>query len=104
MPGPLHLFQAHFHTFDLPKGAVHLAQSDAFPNQAFRLGKNVYGVQFHAEVTIEGFQRWQMSKENSYGQPGAQDRATQDQLMYAHDAAQADWFYGFLAKLFGTPQ
>jgi GMP synthase (glutamine-hydrolysing) len=96
MPGPLVLAQAHFHTFDLPAGAVHLARSEMFENQAFRLGEKVYGFQFHAEQTIEGFRRWQVSKTNAYGQPGAQDRAEQDRRMQAHDAAQAAWFYGFL--------
>jgi GMP synthase-like glutamine amidotransferase len=41
----------HWHgdTFDLPRGACHLAGSDAYPNQAFRLGC-AYGFQFHLEV------------------------------------------------------
>lgn len=103
MPGPMHVTQAHFHTFDLPKGAVHLARSEVFENQAFRLGSTVYGFQFHPEQTIEGFRRWQNEKTNSYGQPGAQDRDTQNRLIFAHDEAQATWFYGFLKKLFGQP-
>jgi GMP synthase (glutamine-hydrolysing) len=42
----------HWHqdTFDLPPGAVRLAYSEIYPNQAFRAGKYVYGVQFHVEV------------------------------------------------------
>lgn len=41
----------HWHgdTFDLPDGAVHLASSDAYPNQAFRCG-SAYGLQFHVEL------------------------------------------------------
>ncbi|MFK7751525.1 MAG: glutamine amidotransferase [Sedimentitalea sp.] len=102
MPQPLVLAQAHFHTFDLPKGAVHLARSAAFENQAFRLGDRTYGFQFHAEQTIESFRRWQDSKTANYGKPGAQTRKTQTQLMHQHDSAQADWFYGFLTKFFGV--
>ena len=45
---PLHW---HGETFDLPDGAVRLAETDACPNQAFRLGENVAGYQFHAEAT-----------------------------------------------------
>jgi GMP synthase-like glutamine amidotransferase len=43
----------HWHddTFTLPAGAVHLAYTDAYPNQAFRFGDRVYGLQFHVEVT-----------------------------------------------------
>jgi GMP synthase (glutamine-hydrolysing) len=99
---PLHVSQLHYHTFGIPNGAERLAASELFPNQAFRYGDKTYGVQFHPEVTIEGFRRWQNSRWVRYGKPGAQTREEQDQLMYAHDAAQADWFYGFLGRLFGT--
>ncbi len=42
----------HWHqdTFTLPEGAVHLAGTRSFPQQAFRWGTNVYGLQFHVEV------------------------------------------------------
>ncbi|MGD1034665.1 MAG: type 1 glutamine amidotransferase [Candidatus Dormibacteria bacterium] len=39
----------HADTFDLPRGSCHLAHSEAYPNQAFRLGR-AYGFQFHVEV------------------------------------------------------
>ena len=104
MPDPIHVTQAHFHTFDLPKGAVHLARSEAFENQAFRMGDNVYGFQFHPEQTVESFRRWQVSRTNSFGFKGAQDRETQDRLMYEHDAIQANWFYTFLAGFLGKPE
>ncbi len=101
MPRPLHVAQAHFHTFDLPEGAVRLAGNDAYPNQAVRFRENVYGLQFHAEQTIESFRRWQDAKWAVYGKPGAQTREEQDRLMVLHDKAQADWFYGFMGQLFG---
>lgn len=99
LPGPLVVTQSHFHMFGIPEGAERLAFSDLFANQAFRYGDKVYGLQFHAEVTIEGFRRWQNASAY-YGKTGAQSREEQDRLMMAHDAAQAEWFYGFLAKLF----
>lgn len=42
----------HWHgdTFDLPPGAVHLASSDTYPNQAFRIGPVAWGLQFHLEA------------------------------------------------------
>jgi GMP synthase-like glutamine amidotransferase len=41
----------HSDTFDLPTGAQLLASSEACENQAFTLGKNVMGLQFHLEVS-----------------------------------------------------
>jgi GMP synthase (glutamine-hydrolysing) len=101
VPDGLFVTQAHFHTFALPEGAELLAGSATFPHQAFRWGAKTYALQFHPEVTIEGFRRWQAAPWAFYGKPGAQTRAEQDRLMYAHDAAQAEWFNGFLGKLFG---
>lgn len=45
------VFQWHGDTFDLPAGATRLASSELYPNQAFRHGRGVYGLQFHVEVT-----------------------------------------------------
>jgi GMP synthase (glutamine-hydrolysing) len=102
LPETLYMTQAHFHTFAVPPGAVHLASSPAFPNQAFRFGERTYAFQFHPEVTIEGFRRWQANDWAAYGKPGAQTREEQDALMLAHDARQAEWFYSFLKRLFGS--
>ncbi len=51
LPRELPTLQWHGDTFDLPTGAVRLAGSPAYPNQAFRWGRAAYGVQFHLEVT-----------------------------------------------------
>jgi GMP synthase (glutamine-hydrolysing) len=101
LPETLHMTQAHFHTFAIPEGAVRLASSPLYPNQAFCYGDTTYAFQFHPECTIEGFRRWQSNGWAPYGKPGVQDKAEQDALMARHDAAQAEWFYGFLRKLFG---
>lgn len=57
MPPSLPALQWHGDTFDLPTGAVRLAGSPAYPNQAFRFG-NAYGVQFHLEVSSEMAREW----------------------------------------------
>lgn len=101
LPETLHMTQSHFHTFAIPEGAVHLATSPLYPNQAFRHGNRTYGLQFHPECTPQGFRRWQSRPWAAYGKPGAQSKAEQDALMTRHDARQADWFDGFLTQLFG---
>ena len=57
-PERLTVFQWHGDTFDIPSDATHLAGSVLFPNQAFRIGDNIYGLQFHLEVTQKMISRW----------------------------------------------
>jgi GMP synthase (glutamine-hydrolysing) len=52
------VFQWHGDTFDLPPGAVHLAQSGQCLHQAFRYGRAAYGLQFHVEMTAELLDDW----------------------------------------------
>jgi GMP synthase (glutamine-hydrolysing) len=56
-PHDLVTLQWHGDTFDLPAGAVRLAGSLAYPNQAFRF-ERAYGVQFHLEVSGEMAREW----------------------------------------------
>jgi len=52
------VFHWHGDTFDLPIGAVLLAGSERYRNQAFRYGDRVYGFQFHIEVTEDMILEW----------------------------------------------
>jgi GMP synthase-like glutamine amidotransferase len=58
VPTPLPCVHWHSDTFALPDGAVHLARSDAYENQAFRVGRRAYGLQFHVEVTASLVAHW----------------------------------------------
>lgn len=58
LPNEVEVFQWHGDTFDIPKGAVRLASSELFPNQAFRIGENAYALQFHIEVTSQIIEEW----------------------------------------------
>lgn len=51
----------HWHgdTFDLPEGAELLASSERYAHQAFCVGTNILGLQFHAEMGLdERFDSW----------------------------------------------
>lgn len=52
------IFQWHSDTMTLPKGSVHLAYGDTVSNQAFRLGRAVYGTQFHFEAGRDVVAAW----------------------------------------------
>lgn len=49
-PALVDVFHWHGETFELPPGAVHLARSAACEHQAFQIGKNIIGLQFHLET------------------------------------------------------
>jgi GMP synthase-like glutamine amidotransferase len=89
LPRELPTLQWHGDTFDLPQGAVRLAGSPAYPNQAFRWGRAAYGVQFHLEVTGSMAREWAQvpayvdSLEQTLG-PGSAE-----QLFADFDAASA---------------
>ncbi len=46
-------FEWHYEGFDIPHGAVKLAESLFWPHQAFAWGANAFGFQFHLEFTYD---------------------------------------------------
>ncbi|WP_419706423.1 glutamine amidotransferase [Promicromonospora sp. NFX87] len=50
----------HWHgdQFAIPEGAVRLAETPGFPNQAFAIGSHVLGLQFHLEADHTQIERW----------------------------------------------
>ncbi len=52
------VFHWHGDAFDLPEHGVPLASTPDCPHQAFSVGANLLGVQFHPEVTPEGLESW----------------------------------------------
>jgi GMP synthase-like glutamine amidotransferase len=51
LPEELMVFHWHGDTFDLPNGATHILSSKLTRNQAFAMGNQVVGLQFHYEAT-----------------------------------------------------
>jgi GMP synthase-like glutamine amidotransferase len=87
---PANFFHWHYETFDLPVGAVRLAYSEHCRNQAFRYGSNVYGMQFHPEITPEMIADW--SRE--FGGPGLDPEAfpTRDLATTLFEGWLGTWF------------
>ncbi|MCV2491815.1 type 1 glutamine amidotransferase [Geodermatophilus sp. YIM 151500] len=48
----------HDEIAELPAGATLLASNPFYANQAFRVGRHVYGLQFHIETTPEIVEEW----------------------------------------------
>ena len=64
LSAPETVFHWHGETFDLPPAAEWLARSEACAHQAFRVGTNVYGLQFHLEVAPEMISDWVTQNQN----------------------------------------
>ena len=52
------IFHWHRDTFSLPRNAIHMATSDMTPHQAYRIGRAVYGTQFHFEADTKLVAEW----------------------------------------------
>ena len=52
-PSDVEAFEWHSDTFELPQGAVLLARSPRYENQAYRVGRVAYAIQCHLEPTLE---------------------------------------------------
>jgi len=51
-PERVEVFHWHGDTFDIPEGAISLAESEACPRQGFIFDNRVVGFQFHLETTL----------------------------------------------------
>ncbi|MBN1869655.1 MAG: type 1 glutamine amidotransferase [Candidatus Omnitrophica bacterium] len=54
----IEVFQWHEDMWALPPEAVLLAFSQRCPHQAFKIGPNAYGLQFHVEITGKTIEGW----------------------------------------------
>jgi GMP synthase-like glutamine amidotransferase len=58
LPSSFPIFEWHDDTFVLPRGAVRLAGNLDVHNQAFRIRRAAYGIQFHFEADRKLVERW----------------------------------------------
>ena len=57
-PLDVEVFEFHSDTFALPEGAVRLARSPRYENQAFNVGRTAYGIQCHLEPSLDDARDW----------------------------------------------
>ena len=111
LAAPLTVMQWHTEGFELPSGAVRLATSEAFPNQAFALegasagranegrADPVLGVQFHPEVNAEVLAIWHArNRARRPGQLSEAERASMVADAHRHHAAIDAWLDALLGR------
>jgi GMP synthase (glutamine-hydrolysing) len=85
----------HGEGFTLPPGAVRLAGGALFAEQAYRWGRNVWGVQFHPEVARDRLDVWQGQ---DMSVPGADTASRQNRDDARLRPAAEAWLSGFLDR------
>lgn len=94
---PDHVYQWHREGFDLPPGAVMLAEGDEhFPVQAMRYGPAAFAIQFHPEVSHLMMCRWTTRAAARFELPGAKSREQHFADRPVYDYAIRQWFTNFL--------
>lgn len=96
LPWPDHVYQWHGEGFERPHGAELLATGDCFRNQAIRVGRAAYGIQFHPEVTHWMMCRWTTRSGERLSAPNAKSRQEHFDGRFAHDPAVRRWLDAFL--------
>lgn len=91
----------HTETFEVPRDGELLATGTRFPNQAFRVGPDAYGLQFHPEVSADRLPAFLQEVAPMLAVPGAHPAARQLREAPVHDPAVATWLQGFLPSWLG---
>ncbi|MGB3503646.1 MAG: type 1 glutamine amidotransferase [Mesorhizobium sp.] len=89
--GTFPIFQWHDDTFTLPRGAVRLAGNAAAHNQAFRIGRAGYAMQFHFEADRALLDEWSVTFADTLAarQPGWGERRMADAEAFGKGADAA---------------
>jgi GMP synthase (glutamine-hydrolysing) len=93
---PQFVYQWHVEGFELPTGAVKLAEGHDFPVQAMRYGENAYGIQFHPELTTPMMAAWLERAAPRLELPGAQAAELHHKGRAAHDQDLRNWLNRFI--------
>lgn len=79
LPERFEAFQWHYYTYRVPAAGVELARSESC-TQAFRLGSDAWGIQFHPEVTLEQVEAWLDDPEDRAPDPEALRAETREKI------------------------
>lgn len=93
---PKMVYQWHREGFSLPSGAKLLATGVEYKNQAMQIGENVFGLQFHSEVTFAMMCKWTVKGAYRFSLKGAQQRKQHLDGWYQYDKATGIWLRQFL--------
>jgi GMP synthase (glutamine-hydrolysing) len=101
LPDEFAALQWHGDTYRPPPGAVLLAESDAYPNQGFRLGTWAWGLQFHLEAVETIARTWADSDPVSVGfaPGGAEGLRFANRVSYPGSAVRRDQVFARFAAL-----
>ena len=95
-PEPLHVYQWHLEGFEVPADGELLATGEVYPNQAFRVGRRAFALQFHPEATTHMRAEWFDASGHMLGAPGAHSRARQEADARRFDAPMEAWLESLL--------
>lgn len=98
---PVRFTALHWHgdTVELPAGAVLLASSARYANQAWRIGPRAWGLQFHPEVDGAGVEGFVTEFGHEVPEEAGQQIRTQAPQRLAELAPLADTVFGRFAAL-----
>lgn len=101
---PGKVYQWHREGFEVPDGTEVLATGEHFENQAFRVGENAWGIQFHPELTLAMMHRWTTRGAPRMKLPGARQRRDHFAGRAVFDPPVKRWLGDFLHRwLPGAP-
>jgi GMP synthase (glutamine-hydrolysing) len=98
IPENLMALQSHYHQFGIPAGAMRLAHTELYENQAFRFGANAFGLQFHPEASRGSLERWITRRGERNFAKGAHPPERQLADYAKYDESLGRWFEEFLKK------
>ncbi len=101
LPSVMTVFHWHGDSFDLPAGAIHLAESEAYPHQAFLWRRHVLGLQFHLEMDADVLHALLRHSPLPEEGPYVQSAAAMRRGLAQYAAANHQWLTALLDAFFG---